>query len=1717
MRGDIRRIRDGRWLLFCWAALGLCSAGHAPPHGGRRPAQHGPAAPGIRAPAGYDHRGRRICAPITENCGRGYYRQRRGLYLSQCVPCRCNGLSDECEDGTGRCLNCGYNTAGDHCERCKEGYYGNPAQRTCRVCPCPFTSLSSSFATSCRDLPEGFECVCKPGYTGLRCERCASGYYGNPMAFRGSCLPCNCDTGICDSRTGECINNVEPNNPNNGDQCQECDSCVQALLIDLEGMDDELESLKAQLKNISGGVEAQEALKKLEDAIAVTKALVEKYNSSVYTQVSKVGVLDADVSSFNEDMGQLREKADRIVQTAQEVVDSTNETHQRAADLASETQNLLQNIQDLLKKLKGANSSVSTEEVEKMLTEARRLVRQMELHDCTAQREAAEREREESRKLLHYIQNNMTQPQARNQDAADRIAGLLKQYEARLKDLEEALGEADRAVGRAVDHNRRNAAALENILQRSKELEKERDMVAGQISMARDQLSDIADLLKMLEDIKMDYEGLAALLDGAKTKLTQKVNDIARAATKETVVVWAEKHAEELDRLARELQEAVRNASDIQDVHRAVDAISGYRDIIDAIAAAAEAAERAKEAADVALSDVRKEGLPDRARDLKDQASTLLEEAKEIQANLNKSSDEQKAQRKRIDEAQRKKNMLEEDLLKAWQKLNETRRDDIAEVLNEAKGNVTLANDTVNDAMERLSFLTEGLDKINVTSPGLDFDGILKDLNETVSNLTDTLTPLLNQTEELSSRVPAPGSNVSESIRRIKELIEQARDTANRIPVPMDFAGDGYVEMRPPTDLEDLRAYTAIELTLQRPLPPSRGDNRRVRRQSSGDMFVLYLGNRNSSKDYIGMALKNNVLRCIYSLGGTEREMALSPITESSSETTVWDKVDFYRIYQDAKVVFTKSYNLRDPDAPLSETAQGDSVRTLLDLDPKQVVFYVGGYPKDFEPPESLRYPMYKGCIEFYTLNDQYISLYNFQNAAGVNKQKPCKRPSPDKLYKYFEGTGYARVNITDGQQIHRFFQFVISQSENGMLLYIKGQDSHYSINVEKGHIVLRGREGDKVLEEKSASKEFPLPEGKDIQVILQGHSKKILVRVRGAEVINADFMGGMYNTYYIGGLPEFLRERDRIAIPPFKGCMSNIKQDGSNVQFEEEIGIRPGCAKQLLAIRESTFHLGSSLSAAPRGFGLTGDVIVSLGFRSTENKGLLLKNSQGNNGIELSLDDGFVVFKFNNEAWRSNKMYKDGKWHYLTAVRNGSRIEMRVDEEDLGQVQALSSPVPANGQDVLLGNGTFQGCLSNLYMRRPDNLYRPENLTVFNSSGDVLLGFCAAERPPQLLTAGRGRDADRRRAGKASTVSGCSLPSPVKHAYHLGGPASYLSYNITPQALSYRPHFSLAFRTASADGLLLYINGRARMALYVANGRIRLSVGRSRPIVHREKCSDGKWHTVVFSLEGRAFHMVFDGIRTGDGVLSNTESFSLDLQPAVYLGAVPPSAYTDDQVQGLPRESVVGCIRNFRINNKRMEEPSANHGVLPCFDGATEGGAYFSGNGGYAVLSKYGRFPFTGVTFHLEVEVRPQNLTGVLFHIAGHGGEHLTLYMRDGEVVLQVNSAAGVVSVSVARRDLCDGRFHRVAVTRTKRRVRLDVDIKFQRTKLPRLSSAVVKRRWPIYAAGIPDSLRVTKLPVRSSFVGCMRNVRIDRKNVSFEEASHAFGPVNLRECPAG
>ncbi len=52
-----------------------------------------------------------------------------------------------------------------------------------------------------------------------------------------------------------------------------------------------------------------------------------------------------------------------------------------------------------------------------------------------------------------------------------------------------------------------------------------------------------------------EYKQLAAQLNGAKTELKDKVRIISQAAAKEKIVKQAEEHAENMHKLAKELQE----------------------------------------------------------------------------------------------------------------------------------------------------------------------------------------------------------------------------------------------------------------------------------------------------------------------------------------------------------------------------------------------------------------------------------------------------------------------------------------------------------------------------------------------------------------------------------------------------------------------------------------------------------------------------------------------------------------------------------------------------------------------------------------------------------------------------------------------------------------------------------------------------------------------------------------------------------------------------------------------------------------------------------------------------------------------------------------------------------------------------------------------------------------------------------------------------------
>ncbi|XP_069837240.1 laminin subunit gamma-2 [Dendropsophus ebraccatus] len=146
-----------------------------------------------------------------EQCAQGYYRESPVLgAFSPCVPCRCQG-GGRCDPETGDCYSGDENQNND-CADCPHGQYNDPRDpQTCLPCPC-------SSGIGCSLSPETQEPVCDhcpAGLSGPRCEKCADGYFGDPEGERGprrQCRPCACNNNIdpntsgnCDGVTGECL------------------------------------------------------------------------------------------------------------------------------------------------------------------------------------------------------------------------------------------------------------------------------------------------------------------------------------------------------------------------------------------------------------------------------------------------------------------------------------------------------------------------------------------------------------------------------------------------------------------------------------------------------------------------------------------------------------------------------------------------------------------------------------------------------------------------------------------------------------------------------------------------------------------------------------------------------------------------------------------------------------------------------------------------------------------------------------------------------------------------------------------------------------------------------------------------------------------------------------------------------------------------------------------------------------------------------------------------------------------------------------------------------------------------------------------------------------------------------------------------------------------------------------------------------------------------
>uniref|UniRef100_A0A8C3ACP7 Laminin, alpha 4 n=1 Tax=Cyclopterus lumpus TaxID=8103 RepID=A0A8C3ACP7_CYCLU len=961
-----------------------------------------------------------------------------------------------------------------------------------------------------------------------------------------------------------------------------------------------------------------------------------------------------------------------------------------------------------------------------------------------------------------------------------------------------------------------------------------------------------------------------------------------------------------------------------------------------------------------------------------------------------------------------------------------------------------------------------------------------------VENLNVLVPKLLNKLKVVENKKPV--NNVTTNIVRIRELIAQARSVAKKVQVSMKFNGQSSVQVHPHSNLEDLKTVTSISLFIR--VDPDK--------DPIEDRFILYLGDRNGRKDYMGLAIKNDNLVYVYNLGGEDVEIPLGskPVSQWPA---VFNYIKVERLGRHGKVFLTIPSQSFTDEQKFIQKGEAPGTESLFDIDPKDIVFFVGGVPADVRLPPPLSLAPFVGCIELGSLNNDVISLYNFKETHKIDPvtSAPCPRYklafSQSRIASYlFDGTGYALINNIERRGkfgvVTRFDIAVRTVANNGVLLLMVNGDNFFLLELKNGFLRLMYNfgfsKGPQLMENNTPKLQINDARYHEVSVIYH-QSKKVILLVDKSHVKSLENPKTTlpFSDIYIGGAPSsILKSRPELsAVVGLKGCVKGFQFQKKDFNLLEEpgtIGISSGCPEESFMSRKAYFtgesYLGSTAKISP-----FDKFEGGLNFKTLQPAGLLFYLSEGSDEFSISLENGAVVLNSRGTRVKSHKkQYNDGRTHFLLASVNNQKQDRDIEPEDF---QRYTEKVQTSLQDCPVQRPP--AALLSRHREHSSRSKQGQSQKVSTEETSLPLGLMelkSDDQEPSEL--------------KVEPCYLSSSPRATRQAFHYGGIAnSRQHYTDLPDSLSERSHFSLSLKTHSSFGLIFYVSDVQEdnfMALFLAHGKLvyTFNVADQRvKIRSEEKFNDGAWHNVVFIRDGSMGRLIIDGLTVLED-RAQGGNVSWHVSSPLYVGGVPPER-AQKNIQKNSAYSFTGCLKNLQLDGQWLSSVAENFGVTPCFEGLPEAGTYFSEEGGYVVLDE--TFDL-GLRFELVMEVRPRVASGVLVSVCL-------------QVVVVVNDGSREFFTKVSpRQGLCAGNWHRITVIRDANVIQLDVDSEVNHVVGP-LDPGSTDTRKPVFVGGAPESIAT-----RKPYVGCMRNLTVNNSRVSFNKAVLVSGAVSVGSCPA-
>ncbi|XP_049913643.1 laminin subunit alpha-4 [Epinephelus moara] len=1743
---------------------------------------------------------------FCERCAPGYYGNPMAIGNS-CKRCDCNGNSDpnliinECHNVTGHCQHCWGNTSGANCERCAPGFYGDAiSAKDCRECECNECGTSScddrtgvchckpgvtgrlcdqceegysgfsscqgcrrcecgpaSVRTTCHPLTHS--CPCRPGAGGRYCERCLPGYWDYSPS---GCLKCDCESGHCDMHTGECLPEAATVNLCN----ISCDDCIWHLIRDLRLSNKTLDHLRVGVLNISTGAAANDRIKYYNYTAHRLQTQFQGWRNKSSVMKEQTEELEKAADDVGLDIKQLGE-SESVVKTLGDKLDNdTLETVTLAEQLSTNLTDLNTRIEEMIHdwELYSVHQEVDPEVARQNTKAAQGMVTWMRTLDLSPREPIATDESTEAHDLLRRIRQ-LEKKLMVTDGRLPPVRETLSRFSTKLSDAQRFLQKAASAVQETENRNRASILKFQRNEAKQQRLTEDHIAVNDTLEIATGSISETEMTVAEVDGMVQNVTEYHAAIDGASQMLMEKTERLSLADR--DLVQRADDHANELDRQANQLEDDLRESDANGFVQKAISAANVYNNIV-------------KYVDDANITSLTTLNLSQRAEDaiaginmqlgyLVTQSDNVFKESVSLHSEQNEVEAEVIDKLKYIEETKETMDKNTKKLAEIVEDINGIQTDRTPQRL---EFTLEVAEGTLNRSAEVLQTITPISTKVEEWANNMRnneysttaYEEAVVSAGEAVENLNVLVPELLDKLKVVEEKKPV--NNVTTNIIRIRELIAQARSVAKKVQVSMKFNGQSSVEVHPPSNLEDLKTVTTISLFMR--VDPDQ--------DPIEDRFILYLGDKNGRKDYMGLAIKNDNLVYVYNLGGEDVEISLGskPVSQWPA---VFNYIKVERLGRHGKVFLTIPSQSSTDEQKFIQKGEAPGTDSLFDIDPKDMVFFVGGVPPDVRLPPPLSLAPFVGCIELSSLNNDVISLYNFKEThkIDVTTSTPCPRYklafSQSRIASYlFDGTGYALINNIERRGkfsvVIRFDIAVRTIANNGVLFLMVNEDKFFLLELKNGFLRLMYdfgfSEGPQLLENNLPKLQINDARYHEVSVIYH-QSKKVILLVDKSHVKSMENPKTTlpFTDIYIGGAPSsILKSRPELsAVVGLKGCVKGFQFQKKDFNLLEEpgtIGISSGCPEESFMSRKAYFsgegYLGSTAKISP-----FDNFEGGLNFRTLQPSGLLFYLSEGSDEFSISMENGALVLNSRGTRVKSHKkQYNDGRTHFLLASINNQKYSLLVDDKDKQEKKRPSSATRSSSgaaMKTFYYGGTpsssfrnFTGCISYAYINRQDRDIEPEDFQRYTEKVQTSLQECPVQRPPAALLsrsrehASRAKQSQSHKASRDKSsqplglmelrsddeepselnIEPCYLsssPRATRQAFHYGGIANSRQHYIDlPDSFSERSHFSLSLKTHSSFGLIFYVSDVQEdnfMALFLAHGKLVYTFNVADQRVKIR--SEDKYN------DGAWHNVIF--IRDGsmgrliiDG-LTVLEDRAQGSNVSWHVSSPlyvggVPPGRAQKNIQRNSAYSFTGCLKNLQLDGQWLSSVAETFGVTPCFEGLSEAGTYFAEKGGYVVLDETFNL---GLRFELVMEVRPRVASGVLLHVRSAEG-YFTMYIHQGAVVVVVNDGSHEFFTKVSpRQGLCAGNWHRITVIRDANVVQLDVDSEVNHVVGPVNPSSTDTKK-PVFIGGAPDLFLPESIPTKEAYVGCMRNLTISNSQVSFSKAVLVSGAVSVGTCPA-